>query len=238
MKITTSVNSVGAGLGFNGELHEPGTGWQILGNGYRVYNPALMRFHSPDSLSPFGQGGMNAYAYCNGDPVNAMDPTGHAVRLQLSWGKYFFRGSKLAKSRVFQQSRVLAMVDDTASSVIKVAAKSDIVDTLKAVKARNLKKLNALEGKLKKLSRDFKVPETLSGNTGNEFNELYAMAQARHQKVNVYSGYLESVEVNSGNLYITARARDFLSRKALKLRGIETWRAAHRLPVQGKLKVE
>jgi hypothetical protein len=36
-----------------------------------------MRFNSPDSLSPFGEGGMNAYAYCSGDPVNREDRTGH-----------------------------------------------------------------------------------------------------------------------------------------------------------------
>ncbi|RRV05152.1 hypothetical protein EGJ27_18435, partial [Pseudomonas sp. v388] len=65
-------------LGFNGELTEPGTGWQLLGKGYRAYNPVLARFHSPDSRSPFGEGGLNAYAYCKGDPVNYVDPTGHS----------------------------------------------------------------------------------------------------------------------------------------------------------------
>ncbi|MBA1231636.1 sugar-binding protein [Pseudomonas viridiflava] len=65
-------------LAFNGEYVEPDTGWQLLGNGYRAYNPALMRFHSPDSLSPFGEGGLNGYAYCEGDPVNLVDPDGHS----------------------------------------------------------------------------------------------------------------------------------------------------------------
>lgn len=64
-------------LGYKGEIHEEETGWQLLGNGYRAYNPLLMRFHSPDSLSPFDEGGINAYAYCGGDPVNYSDPTGH-----------------------------------------------------------------------------------------------------------------------------------------------------------------
>ncbi|KTB54459.1 hypothetical protein AO067_18895 [Pseudomonas viridiflava ICMP 13104] len=63
--------------GFNGELRESATGWYLLGQGYRAYNPVLMRFHSPDSLSPFGDGGLNAYAYCVGDPVNYLDPDGH-----------------------------------------------------------------------------------------------------------------------------------------------------------------
>ena len=37
-----------------------------------------MRFNSPDSWSPFGDGGLNAYAYCGGDPMNQADPTGHS----------------------------------------------------------------------------------------------------------------------------------------------------------------
>ncbi|MFB8240217.1 RHS repeat-associated core domain-containing protein [Kitasatospora purpeofusca] len=70
-------------LGHDGERTDPVTGWYHLGNGYRAYSPALMRFTAPDSLSPFGAGGINPYAYCAGDPVNRTDPTGH-----LSWGAW------------------------------------------------------------------------------------------------------------------------------------------------------
>ena len=63
--------------GFNGEHLDPLTGLYMLGNGYRAYSPELMRFQVPDSLSPFGVGGLNPYAYCLGDPVNRVDPTGH-----------------------------------------------------------------------------------------------------------------------------------------------------------------
>lgn len=64
--------------GFNGERADPLTGHYLLGNGYRAFNPILMRFNSPDRWSPFGKGGFNAYAYCAGEPVNRTDPTGHA----------------------------------------------------------------------------------------------------------------------------------------------------------------
>ena len=46
----------------------------------RYYNPAWRRFISPDDtayLDPDTPNGLNLYAYCNNDPVNYADPTGH-----------------------------------------------------------------------------------------------------------------------------------------------------------------
>jgi len=71
------VTQAGApALGFTGQLIEPEMGWYLLGNGHRAFNTNLMRFHSPDRLSPFNEGGINAYAYCGGDPANKIDPSG------------------------------------------------------------------------------------------------------------------------------------------------------------------
>jgi len=70
-------NTDGLSLGFNGERVDPMSGVYHLGNGYRAYNPTLMRFNCPDSLSPFEAGGINPYAYCAGDPINLTDPSGH-----------------------------------------------------------------------------------------------------------------------------------------------------------------
>ncbi len=65
-------------LYFSGQPLERTVQGYLLGNGYRLYSPMLMRFVSPDSFSPFGKGGCNTYAYCSGDPVNKTDPTGQA----------------------------------------------------------------------------------------------------------------------------------------------------------------
>ncbi|AWY41596.1 hypothetical protein DKY63_17560 [Pseudomonas putida] len=73
-------------LRFNGVFREAMTGWYSLGNGYRMYSPVLMRFLSPDSLSPFGKGGLNTYAYCGGDPINRQDPNGRAWFNSLTEG--------------------------------------------------------------------------------------------------------------------------------------------------------
>ncbi len=66
-------------LAFNGEAREQTSGWYMLGNGYRAYNPGLMRFHSPDSLSPEASG-INPYVYVLGNPVNWRDPSGHRAQ--------------------------------------------------------------------------------------------------------------------------------------------------------------
>lgn len=71
-------------LGFNGERPDLLTGCYLLGNGYRAFNPVLMRFNSPDSLSPFDKGGLNSYVYCLGDPVNMSDPAGNVAWFNLT----------------------------------------------------------------------------------------------------------------------------------------------------------
>lgn len=59
---------------YTGELTESGSGWYLLGT--RPYHPTLRRFLAPDMASPFGEGGINRYAYCGGDPVTRIDPGG------------------------------------------------------------------------------------------------------------------------------------------------------------------
>ncbi|OWO81427.1 hypothetical protein B5C26_14700 [Photorhabdus luminescens] len=71
--------------GFNGARRDPVTGCYHLGNGYRTYDPAQMSWRQPDNLSPFGEGGINDYAYCGGDPVNRYDPSGHIMLSR--WGQ-------------------------------------------------------------------------------------------------------------------------------------------------------
>jgi RHS repeat-associated protein len=90
-----SPNRLGL-LNFNGEKIDQVSGLYILGNGYRAYNASLMRFNSSDSMSPFSAGGMNAYAYCCGDPVNFQDPAGRS-RIGRFFAGLFGDSSKVPK---------------------------------------------------------------------------------------------------------------------------------------------
>ncbi|VVQ09286.1 RHS repeat-associated core domain-containing protein [Pseudomonas fluorescens] len=100
-------------LGFNGERPDPVTGHYHLGNGYRQFNPVLMRFNSADSWSPFGKGGLNAYAYCAGDPINRKDPNGHA----WGWLKSLLCGTNRATG-----TGVSGSISRSTSNVSRIAA--------------------------------------------------------------------------------------------------------------------
>ena len=52
-----------------------------------------MRFNSPDSLSPFGDGGINAYSYCDNNPVNLSDSSGHTPSAAVLKAASIFRNS-------------------------------------------------------------------------------------------------------------------------------------------------
>lgn len=115
---------------FNGERRDPLSGNSHLGNGYRAYNPVLMRFHCPDSLSPFGQGGVNSYVYCGSDPVNLVDPSGHMGLMADLVEVFVGAAATLNQTDTVAESGSLAVADarlattDAANAEIDVARPS------------------------------------------------------------------------------------------------------------------
>jgi RHS repeat-associated protein len=70
-------------IGFDGQRTDSQTGYQVLGKGYRAYNPVLHRFMQYDSFSPFGKGGINGYTFAENNPIMNFDPTGESAALNI-----------------------------------------------------------------------------------------------------------------------------------------------------------
>lgn len=86
-------------LRFNSQRKDRPIEGYHLGNGHRTYSPTCMRFNSPDTLSPHDEGGLNAYSYCGGDPINRSDPSGRSWRLLSYLRKLLFGKSSRIKTR-------------------------------------------------------------------------------------------------------------------------------------------
>jgi len=70
----TFVNS----FAYTGAVNDEETGLVYMNA--RYYDPDTGRFISQDTYRGDGETFWNLYLYCNGDPVNCVDPTGHTYR--------------------------------------------------------------------------------------------------------------------------------------------------------------
>lgn len=61
----------------------------------RYYNPVVKRFLSPDKILGYliNPQSLNLYIYCEGNPANYVDPTGHATLDRFSDGVYYYHAS-------------------------------------------------------------------------------------------------------------------------------------------------
>lgn len=143
-----SESGLTALMGFNGEHCDPVTGHYLLGNGYRAFNPVLTRFNSPDSLSPFGKGGVNTYAYCGMDPVNKVDPSGHAA----GWALIKSMLNKIITQRGMRLKKTISRLNDVDASFNRVISGGN--------KARSLPDLPVL-------SEAFSQPKSFIGFHGS-----------------------------------------------------------------------
>ena len=124
-----AVGQMVALLGFNGQWQDPISQTYPLGNGHRLFHTSIARFLSPDSLSPFGEGGINSYAYCAGDPINFTDPSG-----QLSIN---FFGRRISSK---PSASTLPNIENKISKI----SQSDISDQAKTIQIKQqLIKLDA-----------------------------------------------------------------------------------------------
>lgn len=199
--------SDGSQLAFNGEyLHEQGMMY-LLGNGYRAYNPGVMRFYSPDSISPFHV--LNAYGYCGNDPINKADPSGHiaqqhAIKLKARVNVLKTGIVKMdSYSSSIQQLPATARLKDADAMVTR--AKQGIQDVfVEAGAAKDWLENKAISAKYAdvKVEIDYAV---------KQFNLAY---QGHHMKVDRW--YSTSLEQWAGN---QAAHDDVIRQAMLKVRG-------------------
>lgn len=120
----------GARTAFVGLAPDSIAGWYPMN--LRLYASNRGCFISPDPLGPFDAGGMNRYAYCSGDPVNRVDPSGNAWwdwvtgALQRLFGDI---GEQLAAAII--TPGMAALADDAARPVapVRVRRKQGYVRT-------------------------------------------------------------------------------------------------------------
>ncbi|MCX2685507.1 hypothetical protein OO306_08135 [Pseudomonas sp. DCB_AW] len=189
-------------LGFNAERLDTGSESYVLGNGYRVFSPILMRFLSPDSLSPFDDGGINAYTYCAGDPINHLDPSGHAPPGK----KYDSAGTTTRKPLPSESPMTLKLKE-----LKQERAKLNPQETL--LRENQNKVLNYLyhkPGKLKKLDEHlqnarFKNEIAARGHSNSDaaFKQIVDAQKAESAVKNFYNvnpGVQNMYELNNANI--------------------------------------
>lgn len=167
-------------LGFNGECPDPVTGCYLLGNGHRAFNPVLMRFNSPDSLSPFGEGEPNAYAYCSEDPINNYDPSGR-LKLPSFMRTRRFASSDAATRRIaISETRTITETTiNTRPDNSWTKAKFDISDP-RNIKALELKWGNSTSVKTE---RAFERPKLRKANPSLYELALSTISEPEYQSV-------------------------------------------------------
>ena len=142
---------------FNGERLDPASAAYALGNGYRLFSPGLMRFLAADTLSPFDQGGLNAYSYCLGDPINRTDPSGH---LSLLKPRTWFRSpaqkirqrEKALNSLATDMREIEARILENRNRVTSVFD-LHALDVLKTERANYKARLEQAQSKLKGINK-------------------------------------------------------------------------------------
>ena len=215
---------------FNGEYSDPATGHYLLGNGYRAYNPVLMRFNSPDSWSPFGAGGINSYGYCSGDPVNFVDPSGHALLASVFRGMRRFTQKRQFNAMYSQAPAAKQHIDEIAIGLAKKYRGTAIPAPLKGRDRAWEKVINDYGGdasKIKDIARNTLVVKRR--NIGNVVNDLQGRGatikvinslpgdsgyRGVHATISTRSGLSAEIQIHTPSM-VVANLPESVSRGAL-----------------------
>jgi RHS repeat-associated protein len=196
-------------LGFNGEWADPVTAHYLLGNGYRAFNPVLMRFNSPDRLSPFGNGGLNTYTYCLGDPINLLDSDGKSaipvMTVITHWRK--FAAVKVAARAELQTVTRTNSIQDGLSRVTLKAG----VTPQEAIAARNkAHKLDYLAGSERHINEKFMADLARAKREDILLTETFGASPGAAEHLKLLN-YIKAGPMNKGSVISTQRLNDAIS---------------------------
>lgn len=186
--------------GFNGRYLEWLSDCYNLGEGYRSYSPSLMRFLSPDSFSPFGIGGRNAYAYCLDDPINRVDPTGH---LSLLKPRTWFRSTA---KKIEQRTATLNTLKNDISTLTSEAESTN----QKQSKGYDITRGRAIKGLVKSINE-----KTAAYNKKVDGINKYLPEDEHRQHLDTFSitdkgridGYRQKIKTKDSNLFALPKDR-------------------------------
>ncbi|QSR71959.1 RHS repeat-associated core domain-containing protein [Aeromonas jandaei] len=164
--IATSNQILKSPIGFNGAFNDKVIHAQHLGDGYRIYNPFLMRFHIQDSWSPFSKGGVNAYGYVSGDPLNYVDPSGHMMKSTIVTP----RKPESPKSPI---RRPLLQLQYSIPGMTKLQTKNS-----------KWKIYSGKEGKIEIVA----IGEVIGSDVDMASNALERKPSIKKRRINIYSG--------------------------------------------------
>lgn len=189
----SNTPSAGTTPGYNGELLIIELGLYLLGIGYnRPYSFHNMRFTCPDTLSPFDAGGINAYSYCGGDPINNIDPSGH-MKFWKGVRNIFGRKESLTKQvETYNTQRIDRSI---ALNNFEFSSTSGNLKQLMASRKEMLNKRNNLP-RVKALSKEAKKYREKHYSRGNgEFSEFYKSLDEQQVEVSkVFYAALDEIE--------------------------------------------
>ncbi|WP_256365330.1 RHS repeat-associated core domain-containing protein [Pseudomonas sp. PDM25] len=192
-----TVDQLDSVLGFNGESIDPVMAGYHLGNGYRTYIPSLRRFTSPDGMSPFQAGGINSYGYCEGDPINKIDPSGHHVKLLTFVDDVFGVGVAAFD--------VAAAVATGGESLAVIHAVSVVIAVGTEIASQASSPGSNAQHILDKISFSFSVGDTLTG-VAIESKEIH-----HNIKNNGLKAGLDVFRKNTGNIRLTVKTLSYTS---------------------------